>query len=172
MGCYDGAELGELVGSFILNKLASIVNKSDIGLYRDDGLGIFYNVLKPEIERKKKAIVKVFKGCSLTITIMWNFKTVDFVDVTFDLDNNAYKPFRKENNKPTYINKHSNYSPSIPKQLPKSTEKRISETSSNKTIFDESIKPYKDAYEASGFSEALNYVAPTTNKNKKIESGK
>ena len=52
MGCYDGAELCELVGSFILNKLTSIVNKSD---YRDDGLGIFYNVLKPEIERKKKA---------------------------------------------------------------------------------------------------------------------
>ena len=55
MGCYDGAELCELVGSFILNKLTSIVNKSDIGLYRDDRLGIFYNVLKPEIERKKKA---------------------------------------------------------------------------------------------------------------------
>ena len=26
MGCYDGAELYELVGSFILNKLTSIVN--------------------------------------------------------------------------------------------------------------------------------------------------
>ena len=32
MGCYDGAELSELVGSFFLNKLTSIVNKSDIGL--------------------------------------------------------------------------------------------------------------------------------------------
>ena len=48
MGCYDGAELCEPVGSFILNKLTSIVNKSDIGLYRNDGLGIFYNVSKPE----------------------------------------------------------------------------------------------------------------------------
>ena len=66
MGCYDGAELCELVGSLILNKLTSIVNKSD---YRDDGLGIFYNVLKPEIERKKKVIVKVFKGCGLSLTI-------------------------------------------------------------------------------------------------------
>ena len=52
MSCYDGAKLCELVGSFILNKLTSIVDKSD---YHDDGLGIFYNVLKPEIERKKKA---------------------------------------------------------------------------------------------------------------------
>ena len=30
MGCYDGAEACELVGSFILNKLTSIVNKFDI----------------------------------------------------------------------------------------------------------------------------------------------
>ena len=41
MGCYDGAELCELVVSFILNKVTSIINKSDIGLYRDDGLRIF-----------------------------------------------------------------------------------------------------------------------------------
>ena len=47
MGCYSGANLCELVGSFTLNKLTSIVSKSDIGLCRDDGLGIFYNVLKP-----------------------------------------------------------------------------------------------------------------------------
>ena len=40
MGCYDGAEVCELVGSFILNKLTSIINKSNMGLYRDDGLGI------------------------------------------------------------------------------------------------------------------------------------
>ena len=64
---------------------SSIVNISDIGLYCGDGLGIFYNVSKPEIERKKKAIVKVFKGCGLTITTQCNLKTVDFLDVTFDL---------------------------------------------------------------------------------------
>ena len=69
MGCYYGVEVCELVGSFILNKLTSIINKSDIGLYRDDGLGIFQNVSKPEIERKKKAIVKVFKGCNLPINL-------------------------------------------------------------------------------------------------------
>ena len=88
-------------------------------------------------KEKKKAIAKVFKGCGLSITIQCNLKKEDFLDVTFDLDNNVYKPFRKENNKPIYINKHSNHPPSILKQLPKSTEKRISETSSNLGIFDE-----------------------------------
>ena len=87
--------------------------------------------------------------------------------MTFDLDNNAYKTFRKENNKSIYINRHSNHPPSILKQLPKSIEKRISETLSNKDNFDESIKPYKDALKESGFREALNYIAQTTNKIKK-----
>ena len=169
MGCYDSAKVCELVGSFILNELTSIVSKSDVGLYHDDdGLGIFYNISRPEIERKWKAIVKVFKGCGLSITIHCNLlKTVDFLDMTFDLDNNVYKPFRQENNKPVYINKHSNHPPSILKQMPKSIEKRISETSSNKDVFDKSIKPYKDALKEGGFSEALNNIAPTTNKKQK-----
>ena len=47
--------------------------------------------------------------------------------MTFDLDNNVYKLFCKENNKPISINIHSNHPPSILKQLPKSNEKRISE---------------------------------------------
>ena len=127
MGCYDSAKVCELVGSFILNELTSIVSKSDVGLYHDDdGLGIFYNISRPEIERKWKAIVKVFKGCGLSITIHCNLlKTVDFLDVTFDLDNNVYKPFRQENNKPVYINKHSNHPPSILKQLAKRHPIRI-----------------------------------------------
>lgn len=45
-----------------LNKVTSIINKSDILLYCNDGLQTFENVSKPEIEKKKKAIVKVFKG--------------------------------------------------------------------------------------------------------------
>ena len=36
MGCYDGAEVCELVGTYILNKLKNITNKENIGLYRDD----------------------------------------------------------------------------------------------------------------------------------------
>ena len=42
------------------SKLTNIINKEYVGLYRDDGLGIFKNILRPEIERKKKVIVKVF----------------------------------------------------------------------------------------------------------------
>ena len=129
-----------MVGTYILNKLKNITNKENIGLYRDDGLGIFHNIPKSEIERKKKQIVKVFKDRGLSITIKCNLKLVDFLDVTFDLISKIYKPYRKPNTKPLYINKHSNHPSNILKQLPKSIEKRISETSSNIDVFNRSIK--------------------------------
>ena len=55
MGCYDGTEVCELVGTYISNKLNDVTNKENIDLYRDDGLGIFQNIPKTELERKKKA---------------------------------------------------------------------------------------------------------------------
>ena len=57
MGCFDGTDICELVGSYIQSKLTDTMNKEDVGLYRDDGLGIFRNISRLEIERKKKAIV-------------------------------------------------------------------------------------------------------------------
>ena len=54
MGCYDDAKVCELVGIYILKKLKNITSKENIGLYRDDGLGIFQNIQKTEIEKKKK----------------------------------------------------------------------------------------------------------------------
>ena len=61
MGCYEGAEIFELVGIFILNKVSNIIDKNSIGLYRDDGLGLFYNLSGPQIEQRKKKIIKIFK---------------------------------------------------------------------------------------------------------------
>ena len=58
MGCYDGAEICELVRIFILNKLNNITDDS-IGLYRDDGLGVFGKLSWPQIKKKKKKIIKI-----------------------------------------------------------------------------------------------------------------
>ena len=52
MGCYDGAEVCELMGSYMLNQLKHDVNKESIGLYRDDGLGVFNNI--PQARNRKK----------------------------------------------------------------------------------------------------------------------
>ena len=64
------------------------------------------------------------KISGLSITIQCNLKSVDFLDVTFDLYNNLYKPYREPNDNPIYINKQSNHPPNVLKQLPKSIAKR------------------------------------------------
>ena len=47
MGCYDGVDVCELVEIFIFNKLSNIIDKISIGLYRDDGLGVFDKLSGP-----------------------------------------------------------------------------------------------------------------------------
>ena len=81
---------------------------------------------------------------------------------TIRLSNNLYKPYRKPNNKPIYINKQSNHPPNVLKQLPKSIAKRISNTSSSKDIFDKSISIYQNALYESGFKEELKYTLSGT----------
>ena len=87
------------------------------------------------------------------------------LDVTFDLVNEIYKPYRKPSNKPLYIKKHSNHPPGILKLLPKSIEKRTSETSSNIDVFNRSIKIYNDALHESNFKETLQFVIPAPKNN-------
>ena len=108
------------------------MSKEDVGSCCGDGLFLFKNISRPEIERKKKAIIKMFKKCGLSIVVDANLKTVDFLDVTFDLDKSIYKHYRKPNNSSIYINKNSNHPPNILKQQPKSAAKRLLQTSSNK----------------------------------------
>ena len=60
MGSHDDAGICELVGTFILNKINPIMQEqNNIGLYRDDGLGIFRNLSEHNIERMKKEIIKI-----------------------------------------------------------------------------------------------------------------
>ena len=69
MGAYDGAELCEQVGTFLLYKISLKYNKSDIGLYRNDGLAILKNISGPKSEKIKKNIQKLFKENQLDIII-------------------------------------------------------------------------------------------------------
>ena len=85
MGAYDGAEVCELVGTFLLEKISEICNKSNIGLYRDDGLSIFRNKSGTQLEKMKKKLQRLFKEYDLEITAESNLKIVNYLDVTFNL---------------------------------------------------------------------------------------
>ena len=152
MGCLDGAEVCELTGTYLLHQLIDIIPKEDLGLYRDDGLGTVNNLSGPEKERIKKQIVRIFKINGLNITIKTNLKTADFLDVHFDLTQDIYKPYKKPNDDPLYINKNSNHPPTIIKQIPKAIVKTISDISSNKEICDRNNNYYKETLERSGYN--------------------
>ena len=62
MGSYDGAEVCELIGIFMLSLIGNIYNRNNIGLYRDDGLAVFKNTNDPQSEKIKK----IFKTCLRT----------------------------------------------------------------------------------------------------------
>ena len=111
MGCYDSAEVCEIVGSYILNLLGNILVKDLVGLYGDDGLAIVRNLSAPEIERKRKAIIKLYKECGLNITIQTNLNIANFLDIKMNLDLGTYRPYRKPDYMPAYINRKSNHPP-------------------------------------------------------------
>lgn len=50
MGSYDGAEICELVGNYILPCLSAIKDKNDCGLYREVNLLVFHNVNGQQID--------------------------------------------------------------------------------------------------------------------------
>ena len=113
IGGFNGAEVCEPVGNFLLYQLSKNYDKKEIGLYRDNGLAISKNVSGSKAEKIKKDIQKLFKDNHLNITIQCKLKIVNYLDVTFNLSNATYPPFCKPNKEIAYTHKESNHPRSI-----------------------------------------------------------
>ena len=131
MGSFDGVQICELVGLYIQSNLEKILPKTNFGLYRNDGLILLRKLNGQQMDKKGKAIIKISKDIGLSIDIQTNLKEVDFLDVTLNLQNGTYRPYKKANDKLLYIDSLSNHPPQIIKQLPKSISERLSKNSSN-----------------------------------------
>ena len=83
MGSYDGAQVCELVGLILLDELAELLGKENIGLYRDGGLAII-NGSGALVESTKKKILKLFQKHNLQVATECNLVRTDFLDVSFD----------------------------------------------------------------------------------------
>ena len=93
----------------------------------------------------------------LKITIQSNLKSVDYLDVTLNLTNGLFQPYRKPNDEPLYINMKSNHPPTVIKQIPAAIDRRLSALSSNKE------KPiYDKALRSSGSNKSLHYCKKNT----------
>ena len=86
MGAYNGAEVCELVDTYMLNLLSKKYKKNDFGLYCDDGLAVLKNKSGPQSEQVKKNIQNIFKKHGLDIIMQCNMKIVNYLDVIFDLN--------------------------------------------------------------------------------------
>ena len=95
------------------------------------------------------------ENSGLRITITTNLKTVNFLDLTFNLCTRKYRPYNKPNDTHTYINVYSNHPPNIIKAFPNRISQQISNISSDKATFNNAAPSYNDALCASGCKENL-----------------
>ena len=118
-------------------------------------------------DKTRKELHKVFEQFDLKITAEANLHVVNFLDVTFDLTTGKHKTYRKPNDDPLYIHKHSNHPPSNLRQLPTSINKRISTLSSDKPVFDDVVQAYQNALGHSNFSHKLEYMPQEAHKQRR-----
>ena len=157
MGSYDGAEVCELVGLYILNSLSKLIGKETTCLYRDDGIMHLDKLPPQKVEKLKKNLHKLFKSENLKITIEANLRKTNFLDVTLCLDTQTYCPYRKPNSKTLYVHTQSNHPYTTTTQLPNNINKRLCTLSSNETEFNKHIESYQTALKRAGYKTELKF---------------
>ncbi len=160
MGATDSAETTDLVGMYILYKM---INKFPFlagGLYRDDGLLVLKNLNPSTTERFAKDLHALFRSLGLSIILETNLKRVNFLDVTLDLNNGLFYPYRKPNEITNYININSNHPSNIKNHIVRNVSLRLSKISATKQIFTDNSTHYNEALKRSGFREKLEYIEP------------
>ena len=141
MGAYDAAEVCEIVGLFLLNNLANKFDKNSVGLYRDDGLALFKNIIGHRVAKIRKEFHQLFKENGLSLEMQpkncrlsrYYFR-LTYSNTGNHMANLMMKHFTSMLNRPV----------NILKQLPISIETRLFNLSSNPEIFHEASKHYQN----------------------------
>ena len=127
-------------------------------MYRDDRLVDLRNANGRTADLSRKDIISIFRTFGFNIDIQTNLKIVDFLNVTFNLENGTYRPFKKPNDKLLYLHTSSNQPLQIIRQMPNSVGERLSKNSSNQEIFEKSKAEYEEALSKNGYSTKLSYT--------------
>ena len=98
MGSYDGEEVCELVGLYLLGKLAPLIGIKNAELDRDNGLALIHQANGPKIDRIGKDIIALIKSEGLSITIDRKLIEADFLDVSFNIEMENFFPYSKPSN--------------------------------------------------------------------------
>ena len=154
MGSFDGAEVSELVGLYMLDQLTK--TNLDLGLYRDDGLGVT-NLRGRALEAKRQQIQQIFRESGLRVTITSNLEATDFLDIFLNLRSETYRVFTKEGDVPSYVHSQSNHPPNVLKNIGPAVNKRLSMLSANGDLFDQAKPLYQDALKKSKHEHDLKF---------------
>ena len=161
MGSYHGVEVCELVGLYLLGKLAPLIGTKNVGIYRDDGLAVINQANGPKMEENK--IIALFKSEELSTTIDTNLIETEFFDDSFNLEMEIFFSYRKPSNTPLYIHSELSHLPSIIKQVPSMINKRISNLPCNEHEFNKAKPLYESALKSSGFNYSMKFEAHVKN---------
>ena len=129
MGSKDSAEISEMVGLYLLHLISQHISKEMLLLYRDDGMGAVKGN-KQDVERLTKKLYSIFQDTGLRITTEGGTKTIDFLDVVFNLEDGSYCPYVKPNTSTKYVSCESSHPDVILKKIPTGVAKRLSTNSS------------------------------------------
>ena len=160
MGAFDSAESCDIVGLYLLDQLNNRIKELEVGIYRDDALGVVETTAR-NAEKIRQKIIQIMSEHGLKITSTANLKVVEFLDVSLDLKNECYRPFIKPGDRPRYVNSKSNHPPSILRNIPLAINKRLSSISSSKEIFDQAAPLYQTELNRGGYTHKLEYQKPT-----------
>ena len=84
MGSFDGAEICELVGLFLLDKPSKLIRRENVGLYIDHDRAAINSSSGHVLDKMRKNIISFYKNEGLSTTIGTNPLEKDFLDVTFN----------------------------------------------------------------------------------------
>ena len=122
------------------------------------------------MERKKKAIIKMFKDMGLEITIDTNMATANFLDATLSIKDGKFWPYAKPNNTVQYVHTQSNHPKHVIKQIPVGINKRLCAISCDKEHFDRAKPEYEKALKDSGHKVDLEFTEVEENVSKSKRS--
>ena len=111
-------------------------------------------------------MIGAFRDIGFTLEIETNLKQVDFLDVSLNLQNGTYRPYKKPNDRLLYI-QFIKSPTKRHKAIPNSIQERLSKNSSNMEIFKSAKCEYQDPPKKSGFKVNFRY---TKNQRQKLKN--
>ena len=117
--------------------------------------------------KKEKLSPTFSKTLVLVLTFEHILKKQIFFDVTLNLQNSTYRPYKKPNVNLLYCHSSSNDPPQIIKELPNSISEKLPRNSSNQETFNTAKVEYEEALKKSSYNVHLKY---NNSKSEKRES--